>query len=243
MALSFVCVTSEKSRGHFRFRSYESPWNQLDDVAIWQACRATSAAPTYFPPAIIGTPPVAYVDGALGYNNPIRALMDEVRHLWPNHGVGCIISIGTGVPAPRDVGRSIKPLLETLKAMSTDTERVAREVKDEIVYSHPGRYFRFNVQHGLEGVGLEEWKEMDRVKTVTVDYLQGNWEEVDLCASQLLSTDGTLSGICTTIIVFRVTKRCCYQTQGEQTPFQSLLLPYPQFHLRRIRILWDVRIK
>ena len=198
----------------------------MDDVAIW----------------IIGNPPVAYVDGALGYNNPIRALMDEVRHLWPNRGVGCIISIGTGVPAPRDVGRSIKPLLETLKAMSTDTEKVAREVKNEIIYSYPGRYFRFNVQHGLEGVGLEEWKEMDRVKTVTVDYLQGNWEEVDLCASQLLSTDGQLSGKCTTIIISRVTKRCCYQTQGKQVPFQGLLLPYPRFHLRRIRISWGVKI-
>ena len=207
MVASFVCVTSEKSRGHFRFRSYESSWNQLDDVTIWQACRATSAAPTYFPPAIIGNPPVAYVDGALGYNNPIRALMDEVRHLWPNHGVGCIISIGTGVPAPRDVGRSIKPLLETLKAMSTDTEEVAQEVKDEIVYSHPGRYFRFNVQRGLETVGLEEWKEMDRVRAVTMDYLRGSWEQVDLCASQLISTDCTLSGKYPTAILYRVTKR------------------------------------
>ena len=242
MASSFVCVTSEKSRGHFRFRSYESPWNQLDDVAIWQACRATSAAPTYFPPAIIGNPPVAYVDGALGYNNPIRALMDEVRHLWPNHGVGCIISIGTGVPAPRDVGRSIKPLLETLKAMSTDTEKVAREVKDEIVYIHPGRYFRFNVQRGLEGVGLEEWKEMDRVKTVTVDYLQENWEQVDLCASRLLNTDGTLSDRCMTIMVSRVTEHCRCQTQSKQIPFESLLLHYLQSGLRRIRSLWVVRI-
>ena len=235
-------MTSEKSRGHFRFRSYESAWNQLDDVAIWQACRATSAAPTYFPPAIIGNPPVAYVDGALGYNNPIRALMDELRHLWPNHGVGCIISIGTGVPTPRDVGRSIKPLLETMKAMSTDTERVAREVKDEIIYSHPGRYFRFNVQRGLEGVGLEEWKEMDRVKTVTVDYLQDNWDQVDLCASQLLSTDCTLSINYPTTILNRVTKGASFQVQGEQSSFESLLLPCPQFRLRRTRSSWDVRI-
>ena len=242
MVLSFVCVTSEKSRGHFRFRSYESPWNELDDVAIWQACRATSAAPTYFPPAIIGNPPVAYVDGALGYNNPIRALMDEVRHLWSNRGIGCIISIGTGVPAPRDVGRSIKPLLETLKAMSTDTEKVAREVKDEIACSYPGGYFRFNVQHGLEGIGLEEWKEMDRVIIVTVDYLQENWEQVDLCASRLLNTDGTLSGRCTTIIISRVTEHCYCQIKRNQISFESLVLPYLQSRLRRIRSLWGVRI-
>ena len=47
-------------------------------------------------------------------------------------------------------------------------------------------YFRFNVQHGLEHVELEEWKESDRIKIMTEDYLDIQWSRVKQCASQLL---------------------------------------------------------
>ena len=186
---SFVCVTSEKLGRPFRFRSYESSWDVVDDCPIWQACRATSAAPTFFPPMEIGRPPTAYIDGGLGYNNPIRALFDESSHVWPDRKIGCIASIGTGVPVFRDIGRTIKPLFESLKDMATDTEKVTREVEEEMKYKYgieQQTYFRFNVQHGLGHVGLEEWKELDRTKIATQDYLNAQWTRVEQCASQLL---------------------------------------------------------
>jgi len=133
---SFVCATSEKLGKHCRFRSYESPWDVVDDCSIWQACRATSAAPTFFPPMEIGRPPIAYVDGGLGYNTPIRALLDESSHIWPDKTIGCILSVGTGVPVSRDIGPTIKPLFESLEAMATDTEKVAREVEEELKYRY-----------------------------------------------------------------------------------------------------------
>ena len=132
----FVCVTSEKLGKHFRFRSYNSPWDVLDDCPIWQACRATSAAPTFFPPMEIGNPPVAYVDGGMGYNNPIRALIEETSHMWPSDRIGCIVSIGTGVLISRDVGRTIKPLFDKLTEMATDTEKLAREFEEEMKYRY-----------------------------------------------------------------------------------------------------------
>lgn len=187
-----MCVTSEKLSRHFRFRNYHSSWDTTDDCAIWQACRATSAAPTFFPPMEIGTPPIAYVDGGLGYNNPIRALMEEVSHLWPNKKIGCIISVGTGVPESSDIGRKIRPLFETMKKMSLDTEKIAREFKEEIMSRYSGKnvYFRFNVQQGLGQIGLEEWKQMDRTKVATQDYLNGQWQQIDLCASQIVNPSG-----------------------------------------------------
>lgn len=162
----------------------------MDDCAIWQACRATSAAPTFFPPIEIGRPPVAFVDGGLGYNNPIRALMEEASHLWPNEKIGCVVSVGTGVPASNDIGRRIKPLLQTLKNMSLDTQKVAREFEADMRSRYEGQnlYFRFNVQHGLEKVGLEEWNHLDTVKVATQDYLNEQWCKVDLCASQILNS-------------------------------------------------------
>ena len=90
----------------------------------------------------------------------------------------------------RDVGTSLKPIFETLKDMSTDTEKVARGIKEEMENRHPDQdvYFRFNVQHGLELVGPEEYKEMGRAKTVTEDYLQEHWKRLGLCASQLTNS-------------------------------------------------------
>lgn len=185
----FVCVTSEKLGRPFRFRSYESSWDAVDDCPIWQACRATSAAPTFFPPIDIGWPPTTYIDGGLGYNNPIRALMEEASHLWPQErNIGCIVSIGTGVIVSRDVGRKINSLFECLKDMATDTEKVAREFEEEMKFKYGVEqkvYFRFNVQHGLENIGLEEWKEMDRTKVATQDYLRSQWSQVGHCVSQL----------------------------------------------------------
>lgn len=86
-----------------------------------------------------------------------------------------------------DVGRKTKPLLETLKTISTDTEKVAREFREEMKSRYPKQniYFRFNVQHGLGEIGLQEWKELDRTKIATQDYLNENWNEVESCATQI----------------------------------------------------------
>lgn len=185
----FVCVTSEVMGNHFQFRSYDSPWDAMDDCPIWQACRATSAAPTIFPPMQIGNPPVAYVDGGLGNNNPIRLLMEEKYHIWQGRDIGCIVSIGTGALVSKDVGRTIGPLFDKVKEMATDTENVAREFQNEMKHRHGIEqkvYFRFNVQHGLEQVGLENWEEMKRIKVATQHYLKSEWSQIEACSAQML---------------------------------------------------------
>lgn len=137
----------------------------------------------------IGNPPTAYIDGGMGNNNPIRALIEERSHMWPpDRKIGCIVSIGTGVPISRDVGRSIKPLFEKLADMATDTQKTAREFEEEMKSRYGIEqkvYFRFNVQHGLERVGLEEWREMDRTMVATQDYLKSVWSMVNACSSQI----------------------------------------------------------
>ena len=52
-------------------RSYTNPLNPslLPAVKLWEAARATSAAPYYFPPIKVGH--YELVDGGLGANNPL----------------------------------------------------------------------------------------------------------------------------------------------------------------------------
>jgi patatin-like phospholipase/acyl hydrolase len=52
-------------------RTYTNPNVDVSfaDYKIWEAARATSAAPTYFPRIKLGD--YEYVDGGLGFNNPV----------------------------------------------------------------------------------------------------------------------------------------------------------------------------
>jgi hypothetical protein len=36
----------------------------------------------------------------------------EAMDIWPTVPIGCIVSIGTGVPAFQDIGRTLTPLKE-----------------------------------------------------------------------------------------------------------------------------------
>ena len=71
---TFVCVTNKDVGTAFRLRSYRSSWEPGTGCTVWQAARATSAAPFLFPPIQFGFPPANYIDGGLRYNNPVRAL-------------------------------------------------------------------------------------------------------------------------------------------------------------------------
>ena len=81
------------------FRSYNAEGVSKSKCAIWEAARATSAAPSFFKPMRIQNPPppIIYVDGGLGYNNPTKLALLEARRIWDfiDRRV-CLVSIGTG---------------------------------------------------------------------------------------------------------------------------------------------------
>ena len=91
----------------FLFRTYPAPAaggrpkDGSSDCAVWQAGRATSAAPTYFAPVDInGT---QYVDGGVLANNPCATAMEEAQDLWPGRRIGCVLSVGCGL-SPKEYG-------------------------------------------------------------------------------------------------------------------------------------------
>ena len=126
-----------------------------------------------------GTLSEGFLDGGLGSNNPTKILLNEVGEVFAEtRSISCIISIGTGksdvieAKAPGLFQKMIPTdLINALKHMSTDCEDIARDIESKFSAS-PNLYFRFNVERGLQDVGLEEWKELGNIKAKTIQYLE-----------------------------------------------------------------------
>ena len=95
---TFVISTCLRSAGGaIRMRTYDTLTADAFDAYtyIWEAARATCAAPTFFSPIYIDD--VRYGDGGTGWNNPTKEAIAETQNIWPNRPIGCIVSIGTGL--------------------------------------------------------------------------------------------------------------------------------------------------
>ena len=82
--------------------------------------------------------------------------------------------IGIGVPSLKAFQDNVIHIHETLTALTTETEQTAekfRRARPEL--DKTDRYYRFNVEHGLEGIGLEEpKKKKKKIIAVTQHYLK-----------------------------------------------------------------------
>lgn len=162
-----------------------------NSTAIWQACRATSAATTFFESIAIGPFEEQFIDGALGANNPVYALWSQAQDVWGDRlsrDLRCLVSIGTGVPALKPVRDDVLGIAATLKELATETEKTAEQFRrDKSSLDDQGRYYRFNVLHGLENVGLEESKKKRDIAAATGRYVasQDVLKHMKACASGL----------------------------------------------------------
>jgi hypothetical protein len=160
-----------------RLRSYHVRGGNDFDPTIVEAALATSAAPSYFSEAKIDRS--SFIDGAMGSNNPAAELEQEAIEIFCkgrndlHERVACFLSLGTGRMNPASISdRSVKHLVKALKAQATETEATHKDVSSRW---HDGdgdcRYYRFNVDHGLEKVTLAEYKEHGTIQQGTSHYL------------------------------------------------------------------------
>ncbi|QRW02518.1 patatin-like phospholipase protein [Ceratobasidium sp. AG-Ba] len=198
----FVCAMMASNMAHpTRFRTYQVDANPTPNCYIWQAARATSAAPTFFKPASIEEHGISmtFLDGGLRCNNPIRELLDEASSYKPFKGrpVSCILSIGTGKRGTASLsGAGIIPKLQLLgvinmlKKIALDCEKVEQDVASQLKAT-PNTYFRFNVDHGLQKIGLQEWDAMDDLVQHTNAYKEGHdvSSAIDRAVSSLMRTE------------------------------------------------------
>lgn len=96
-SLTPTMVTSYEIQ--MRMPVFFSSWKNGDNY-LRSVCRATSAGPTYFPPAYFGPGPNlmgAYVDGGVITNNPTLDALIEACKMYGSTFSDCVIlSLGTG---------------------------------------------------------------------------------------------------------------------------------------------------
>lgn len=87
------------------FRTYSGKQIRPSECTIWQAARATSAAPTFFKPMEINRPrpAITYIDGGMGHNNPAEVALEEAQRIWPDCSQFGLVSIGTGRPKANSI--------------------------------------------------------------------------------------------------------------------------------------------
>jgi hypothetical protein len=194
---SVVVACTMAKREPYLFRSYDHPspnpaltGNELNghlnagpaqDVALWKAGRATSAAPGWFPSIKIGGH--WFQDGAVAeYNNPINVAFNEVKQMLPSQDPSVIISIGTGVKLEKQGAHSdprkvpsrwgwYKDSIAQYKRWLGNSVKAHEDFKTRLdkEYKHSKmgkpKYFRWDVPAGFPKVKLGDWNGIDGVET------------------------------------------------------------------------------
>lgn len=195
---SILCVTRKASGKAEVLRNYESlhPTAENYRCRIWEAASATAAAPMYFKNVTFAEMGEKFCDGGLRRNNPIHEALSEVyrEKEWQTKKIGFILSIGTGVTRNEAISSNLASFLKASLKIMTDSEDVAKvfaasEIGLELARTN--RYFRFNVAQGVQDLQLDEWKETEKMRALTTEYLShpGSGEQVIRCAKSLLYPD------------------------------------------------------
>ena len=171
-----MCAVTKETGRVALLRSYKLSLEPDVPTTICEAALATSAATGFFEPVSIDDR--HWVDGALGANNPVDQVETEAANIWCEETgelkplVKTFVSIGTGHPGKQAIeDKAIKFLTKTLRQITTETEATAAKfVSRWRGHYDQNRYFRFNVQQGLQDVGLAEYHELGTIKGATYDY-------------------------------------------------------------------------
>ncbi|CRL07781.1 CLUMA_CG020735, isoform A [Clunio marinus] len=211
-APKFCCVSttvSERAIDAHVFRNYVLPYNVESiypgshNAALWEVCRCSSAAPTFFGDFVLDN--IVHQDGGILYNNPSCVAIHEAKLLWPDQKV-CLVSMGTGrsinkkkmdsqkLYSPRQVSKlfsnetpqtsSWKMKFSRILDAATDTEQTHHILSDLMT---PGTYFRFN-PYLTEMISMTE---CDAAKLAQVEkdaflYFRRNEEKFEELAEILL---------------------------------------------------------
>ncbi|KAF2180115.1 FabD/lysophospholipase-like protein [Zopfia rhizophila CBS 207.26] len=174
---TFVCTVDRDTKDMVRLRSYSLPDEPNIYATICQAALATSAATTFFDAVSINNR--TFADGGFGANNPVDEVGGESANIWCSEMgdlkplVKCLISVGTGNPGKKAFEDGmVKFLSETMVQIATETEATEKKfIARWCKHFDEKRYFRFNVDQGLQNIGLDEYKKKGTIQAASEGYL------------------------------------------------------------------------
>ncbi|CAI5466949.1 unnamed protein product [Closterium sp. Yama58-4] len=156
-------------------------------MQLWQAIRASSAAPYYFDDFAVG--PHRWQDGAIFANNPTIVAVREARLLWPDLPLDCVVSLGCGSAPPKLRGRPGWRVADTgqvLAEAATSVEQADLAFESVMPMLPDVKYYRFNPVDERCGMDLDETDpaEWEKLETATDEYLTAvNRDMAELCKS------------------------------------------------------------
>jgi predicted acylesterase/phospholipase RssA len=161
------------------------------DFKLAEIARATSAAPTYFPPAAIHNKAgqaFTMIDGGVFANNPTICAMVEAYHLYHSTDF-LIVSLGTGsMPAQIDANAAaswgdvawVGPIISIL--MDGNAQTVAFEIEELL---GDDQYSRFDISLA------SPTPQGETVDSAMDDAIQGNLQALQDKANQLIANEKT----------------------------------------------------
>lgn len=167
--------------------SKDTHWPGTCRACMWQAIRATSAAPGYFEE--FKHQGNIHQDGGILSNNPSGVALFECRTLWPDTPVQCVVSLGTGRYEPFIGPNSSNFLSLKNKILKiVDSATGTSEVHTILYNLLPRRtYFRFN-PFIREQLYLDEFnpEKLDQLVEDTDRYIRRNSFKFEKCVELLL---------------------------------------------------------
>ncbi|CAE6445644.1 hypothetical protein ACGC1H_003897 [Rhizoctonia solani] len=183
----FVCALNSMSAGDESvIRTYEG--HEEPDFTIWEAMRATTANPLLFKPLIVkgGKLNEKYIGGEAGHNNPIKDLLAEADQEFPGRPVGLILSLGAGQrdvihlsPAGLIPKLQLRGVVNLFQDIATECEDTHQTVGERFL-DFPNIYFRFNVDQGMQEIGIEDWARRGEILAHTGAYMRRSEVEVEI---------------------------------------------------------------
>ncbi|KAE9967579.1 hypothetical protein BLS_006277 [Venturia inaequalis] len=194
-------------------KSAKQAKDELDNIDISTAARATSAAPTYLPEAIWGeAKKLRFWDGGLLNNNPIDQLwaarFELVEAKDPEPDISCIVSLGTGWSTEQPSGwirwfRFINTLttatlfMTNTRAKHMDFQRHIETLnfRQREHKQNETLYFRFDTPTKDESFNLDDYQKMPKLKKLIETYMDKVIAaEIEVCAKSLKRSEEQIRG-------------------------------------------------
>lgn len=190
------------SNDYFLFRQYRAQHNPAEDFYMRDVCRATTSAPTYFPPAEVlslAKKEHLFIDGGVYACNPSLLAYAEIRRLVPDRAASNMyfLSIGTGkyheIHNPKELKKWGKlewsaPLIQLMYDCSVRHSHLQMKA---VFHDCPERYLRLDPQlpdEDMFKLDLASKENIAKLVKLADDYIQARSARLDAFAERIYAS-------------------------------------------------------